>query len=223
MSYKHQQLTSMNKKRILILTATVITSQILGVRFSGAQELYPAFVNAVSISTNHAGLVYQGFDNRDIIMNCAAEKGITNLAGLTLVYNRTGDELEVVSGTNHTLVCTPLTFQGGVSLSNTNHTKVERLAYVLLENSANQTGTLTATERFVYGPTNQILHFQLVGSLQVFQPAQGTNSAAIIRGSVVAGSLFGREDGEGDQDHQGGDQQGGNQHGGGRHRGHGRN
>ncbi len=71
-----------------------------------------------------------------------------------------------------------------------------------------------------FGPTIQILGFRLVGSLRLFQPAQGTDSAAIIKRSLVAGSPFGQ--GEGDEDR--GDEEGnqGGNHGRGRHNGHGR-
>ena len=163
----------------------------LGVPSGNAQELYKAFVSQVCISTNASGnLVYKFFGNRDFISQCAEEQGITNLAGLSLVFNRTANALQVVSGTNHVLVCTPLSFSGGVSLSNSNHTKVERLEFVYADGHTMADGTLKATELTFTGGfgTNQFSAFQLTGRLQYAVPAAGTNSAAIYTGSIFAGS-----------------------------------
>jgi hypothetical protein len=119
----------MKKTKIIVMAVATVVSQLAGVQSGSAQEFYKAFVNAVSISTNQEGnLIYHEFNNWNIISTVADEQGITNLTGLSLVYDRTADALEVVSGTNDIPVSTVLTFSGGVSLSNTNEIKIERLA-----------------------------------------------------------------------------------------------
>jgi len=160
-----------------------------------ARDTYKALVAAVAISTNQAGnLTYCAFGNEDLIRECAAETGITNLTGLHLVYDLKTDTLDVVhgTGTNETLVCTPLTFSGGVFLNNTNSDQSERLAWVYWGSNKVASGTLTATERYEYGASNQLVGFSLRGQLQFALPGIGTNAPTIYHGSLVAGSkLFG--------------------------------
>ncbi len=183
------------------MAVAAMVSQLNGVQSANAQQFFKVFVSAVAISTNQAGdLTYREFGNRNIISNCAGEQGITNLVDLSLVYDRTADAVEVVSGTNDTLVCTPLTFGGGTSLTNTNGTKIERLSLVSWETNQTANGTLAATERLAFGPTNQLEFFSLRGQLQFATPATGTNGPVIYRGSIVAGSdLF--DEFEGDDSH----------------------
>jgi hypothetical protein len=163
----------------------------LGLKTSLPHELFNAFVSAVGISTNPSGsFACAQFGNRDIIRNCASQQGITNLQGLRLVYDLTADALEVVSRTNNTVVCMPYTFQGGVSLNNTNNTKVERLTWIFPDNSSMAAGSMLVTERFVYGPSNSIAFFDLSGRLQFAIPASGTNAPTIYQGSLIATSGF---------------------------------
>ncbi len=165
-----------------------------------AQELYRVMVNTISVATNASGgLSYTGFGNRDLIQHCAEAHGITNLMDLKLVYNRTADALEVVSGTNHTLVCTPMSFAEGVSLSKTNNRVRERLAYVFLENSTTANGSLRARESYTFGTSNTVTGFTLSGQLQFAQAAQGTNAARIYSGRIFAGSFL-RDEDEDDRD-----------------------
>lgn len=181
----------MKRKNMLAWTIAVGLTPWFGVPCSKAQELYKAFVSEVCISTNASGsLVYQPFGSRDFIRKCARDQGITNLAGLSLVFNRTANALQVVSGTNHVVVCTPLSFSGGVSLSNSNNTKVERLEFVYVDADTMADGTLIATERSSLGPSNQLSGFRLNGRLQYSAPATGTNGPAIYSGSIVAGRGF---------------------------------
>ncbi|HWW00598.1 MAG TPA: hypothetical protein VNZ64_12945 [Candidatus Acidoferrum sp.] len=175
-----------NTKSIAMIAAGVF-SLTLGIQSTRAQD-YNASVNAVLIETNSSGnLIYHRFRNRDIINECAHEKGITNTMGLSLVYNRTADALHVVMGTNHTVVCTPLTFAGGTWLINSNHTRAERLTWVYVETNTMAGGTLAATETFHYGPSNTLTGFVLSGNLQ-YTAADGTNGPAIYRGSLHAAS-----------------------------------
>ena len=154
---------------------------------------FNVFVDALNISTNGAGnLVSRRFGNQDLIRSCANQIGITNLMGLHLVYDLNSDSLEVVSGygSNQTLLCSPLTFSGGVFLSNTNATKSERQAWVYWDgNPTPGFGTLTATESYGYGVSNQLTRFSLSGQLQFALPGSGY-PPTIYQGSVVAGSRF---------------------------------
>ena len=189
----------MNSTKLIIIGIATAFSLSLGIQSTRAQD-YKASVNTISISSNSSGgLVYHRFRNSDIISACAHEKGITNLMGLSLVYNRTNDELQVVMGTNNTVVCVPLTFNGGTWLSNSNHTKAERLTFVFVETNTVSSGTLSATERFAYGPSNEITSFSLKGDLAYTVPAKGTNSAVIYRGQLSASSGHGHH-GDDDDD-----------------------
>jgi hypothetical protein len=119
--------------------------------------------------------------------------------GLCVVYDLNADAIEVVSGTNKTVVCTPLTFSNDVTLSDTNNT-TQRLAWVTWEGGSGPNGTLAAREHFRYGVSNQLTGFSLIGQLQFAVPGNGTNAPVIYRGSVVAASDFFRGFGEDDDD-----------------------
>ena len=109
-----------------------------------------------------------------------------------MVFNRTANALQVVSGSNHVVVCTPLSFSGGVSLSNSNETKVERLEWVFADADTMADGTFLATERTFLGTSNQLSGFLLSGRLQYTAPARGgTNGPAIYSGTLIAGPGFG--------------------------------
>lgn len=179
----------MNKSKLLLLAAA-IASQCLFLPSARAQ-VYDAFLTAVSVTTNsHGGLSYTRFSSRDLVVQCAHEAGLSNVSGLRLVYDLTADALEVVHGTNHTLVCTPITFSGGLTLSKTNNKVQQRLAFLTLENSAAPNGTMQATEFFRFGTNNQITKFSLFGELQFADTGTGTNASKIYRGDLFAGSFF---------------------------------
>jgi hypothetical protein len=187
----------MKKHELLIRTAVTVLFASFGLQARSAQELFKAAFSAICVSTNQGGgLVYRSISNRNLIRDCAAEQGLTNLAGLRLVFNLSNNALEIVRGTNQTLVCTPLTFEDTVSLANTNKTKVELLASVFVETNNVASGTLAATERFVYGSSNQLTGFRLTGRIQYSVAASGTNSAKIYRGVLAAGSVFDEDDHE---------------------------
>ncbi len=196
----------MKSSQILMLAAAGLVTQCLNTSTAQADELYHVVVNTKVVETNNTGgLSYQHYGNRQIIAECAADAGMTNVMGLRLVYDRTTDALEVVKGTNDTVVCTPLMFHGGVSLSKTNgdSTVTERLAFVFLDSSKEANGTLRATEtlRTHMAGTNIITQFRLHGQLQFASPAAGTNAAKIYSGDINAGPAAGdRGHGEGDED-----------------------
>ncbi len=178
----------MKSTKVVVIAIAAACALAYGAQSASAQE-FPAFVSAVRISTNQDGvLVYRRINNGDIIRNCARAEGITNLMGLSLVYNRTADALEVIRGTNQTAICTPLKFSGGTWLLNSNQTRAERLTFVFVETNTVAGGTLAATERFRYGPTNQLTSFSLFGELQYTTPAHGTNPPAIYKGRLLAGT-----------------------------------
>jgi len=162
-----------------------IGSQLIGTPVSSAQDLYPADLDAFGISTNAEGrLVYKTLDNRDLIRDTASAAGITNLSGLSLVFNVQANDLEVVGGTNHTVVGTPLTFNAYVSLTNTNNTKGQFLEYVYWDTNSVPSGTMAAGVSTSYGPTNQITDYSLQGQLQFASSDTGTNSPVIYLGHL---------------------------------------
>lgn len=180
----------MRKSSIFVFTVTMGALAWFDVPRAGAQEIYKAFVSEVCITTNSSGnLVYKPFGNFDFIRQCAQDNGITNLMGLSLVYNRTANALQVVRGTNHDLVCTPLSFSGGTSLSNSNGTKVETLEFVFVDSNTTAAGTFAATERSFLNSSNQLSAFSLNGRLQ-YTASAGTNGPALYRGTVFAGQGF---------------------------------
>ena len=188
----------MNKTLTVAVAAALL--QAFTVCSHGADQLFDVTVRAVSITTNQSGnVIYGAVRNGDLIRKCASDEGITNLSGLMLVYDRTADALKVVMGTNNTVVCTPLSFEGGVSLPNTNGTRIERLAFVFAGTNTVANGTLAATERLSLDSSNQLTSFRLVGRLQYAVPASGTNPPVIYNGTLVAGSdMEGDEHGEGE-------------------------
>jgi hypothetical protein len=191
---------------------------------STSSNLYPATVTAMCIMTNTNGtIVYTQFGNSNLIAECAADAGLTNtnLSSLMLVYNRSNSSLEVVTRSNQTVVCTPLTFSGGVSITNTNNTKVEFQRFVFSETNNTASGVLSGTETLTWGQSNQLTSFSLRGLLDYAEAADGTNGAAIYRGVLTVGSAAGNTGGGGtgtggDEDDND-DDHGGGEHGGGHH------
>jgi hypothetical protein len=173
----------------LLILATVLGATCLGAGSVDAQDLFRAQVTAISVTTNDTGgLAYSRYGNHQIIAEAAASAGLTNLSGLRLVYNKAADNLQVVSGTNHTVIATPITFNGGVSLSKTNETVRERLAWVFVGTNTAAGGTLRATERSRFGTSNELTGFSLIGELQFALPTEGTNEAVIVSGNISAGA-----------------------------------
>ena len=182
----------MKKSKLAIVAAATIVVQLIVAHAVNAQPFYKASVDADGVTTSSAGkLTYSELDNRSLIRACAAEQGITNLTGLSLVYDRTADAIQVVSGTNNTLVCTPLTFAGGVSLSNTNGTELHRLTGVYWETNLVASGSLVTGELDIPATTNHAAVYNLNGKLQFVVPANGTNAAVIYVGSVSTGTPCG--------------------------------
>jgi len=177
----------MKKSKIILLAVAVAGSQLLGIHSSSAQQFYPASISAESATTNPAGnLVYHELSTKDFIQTSANEQGITNLTGLSLVFDAKADALEVVSGTNDTLVFTTLTFADILPLSNTNGTSLQRFASVYWGASQTPNGTLVANEQIVPATATQPARFSLQGQIQIAVPAIGTNAPTIIVGNISA-------------------------------------
>jgi hypothetical protein len=185
-----------------------------GVWSTDAQQLFSAQVQTTAVRTNTTGgLSYSHFGNKQIIEQAAVAAGITNPTGLRLVYDKTGDKLEVVMGTNNAVVASPISFADGVSLSRTNGTLVERLSWVFLGTNTMASGTLRATEHLHFGTSNELQNFQLSGQLQFAAPAAGTNAAVVYSGSISAGSFGFEDEGEQDEGHHAQDEGDHGQHG----------
>jgi hypothetical protein len=179
----------MTRSKSIILAIAGFCLPWLLAQTGSAQPFYPASLQTVSISTNASGkLIYQNFGNRQLIHQAASAAGITNLAGLSVVYDRKADALEVVSGTNDTLVSTPLTFSTGTYLSNTNGTEVQRFAGVYWETNLTASGSLVVSEQEIAATKRRPARFILDGQLQFTLPASGTNGPVIYLGNVSAGS-----------------------------------
>ncbi len=173
------------KPNCLAAILATLSMQLVTAPVSSATNLFPVTVNAVGVSTNQDGnLAYSKFNNWTIIHAAAASQGITNLTGISLVYNLQADDIEVVSGTNNTVLGTPLSFDGGVSLGNTNATKVQRLANVYWQTNQTAGGTLLAGESIRYGATNQVISLNFAGQLQWAAPGSGTNGTTIYYGLI---------------------------------------
>jgi hypothetical protein len=180
-----------NLYAVMVAGALITTASTQSSLAGPDTNLVPANVQLTCVTTNSIGnLVYERVDTRSFIKECASETGIKNFSGLSLVYDRSNTSLEVVSGTNHTVLCTPLSFNGGLALSNTNGTVVELQTFVFVETNTVASGVLTATERISPGTTNRPPFFSLIGQLNYTEPASGTNPPAICHGSLFVGSFF---------------------------------
>jgi len=193
----------MKYSKLSLLTAALITP-CFGMGIVSAQDLLHAELNTRSVRTNDAGgLSYGHYGNHEVIEAAAAMAGVTNLSGLRLVYNRTNDDLEVVMGTNDTVIATPFTFSGGVSVSKTNGTVTERLSWIFLGTNTAPAGTLAATETSFFGVSNELTQFSLIGQVQFAEPASGTNGDAIYVGNLSVGPFLRFVPGRGPHDQPG--------------------
>src|SRR5438105_7341991 len=162
--------SDMRNANILFSVIGVAISQLGGAQSAIGQtgsNVYQVFVSAVFVTTNDAGRLAPVFvDNREFIRNCANDNGITDPRSVTLVYDRDADALEVVMRADGAVVCTPLTFSGGLTLTNGNGAAHERLAFVFANGSDTPNGTLRATERYLLDSQGEVRRFNLSGRLQ---------------------------------------------------------
>jgi hypothetical protein len=176
-----------------ILTALSLGLPFAAVQTSDAQtntNLFPARISLVCITTNQNGeLEYDRVKTAEFLEESATDLGITNITGLTLVFNRSNSSLDVINRTNLAVLSTPLSFEGGISLTNSNHTRVELETYVFFGTNTVASGSLSATERLTYGTSNQLTSFGLRGQLS-YSYTDGTNSPTICRGTLLVGSAI---------------------------------
>lgn len=192
----------MNIKKVSLLAATALASLVAttGVAQTNS-NLVRASISVTCVSTNTNGnLIYDYNNTSDFIADFVTGLGITNLNDLSLVINLTNSSLQVVRGTNQTLVGTALTFTNGLFLMNSNQTVVELQSDIRVGTNTTATGVLTATEQFGHGASNDLASFSLFGQLSYIEPAVGTNPPSICRGKLI---VFGKGEFE-DNDHQNG-------------------
>jgi hypothetical protein len=194
-----------------ISAVATLTLCVAGIQTSKAQtntNRFPASVNLICLSTNQSGgIVYQRVRTADFVEECALEMGVTNVTGLSLVFNRSNRSLEVVNGTNQTALCTPLSFEGGVALANSNNTRIVSQSFVFVDPNTTAGGLLSAIETLTWGTSNQLTSFGLRGELS-YSFTNGTNSPALCGGVLLVGSAIHQDDDDDDDDDNG------------RHRGH---
>jgi hypothetical protein len=132
----------------------------------GSPNLYQVFLSSDGVTTNDFSRLVGTFAGaRELIRQCASENGLSS-SQLTLVYDRDTDALEVVNRTNGVVVCSPITFSGGNSVTNGSGTARERLAFVYLADSSEAAGTVRALERYVYNRDGEVVRFSLTAKLQ---------------------------------------------------------
>jgi len=177
----------MNQIKLTLLAAATVAAQLLLSSTGMAQPFYRANLETCTIATNQTGnLAYRSYGNRELIRDAAAQNGITNLSTLSVVYDQTADALEVVSGTNFTLISTPITFATGVALSNTNGV-TQRFGGVYCGTNTTPSGTLVAQQGAVPATAHRAATYSLQGQLQFAVLSSGTNSPVIYLGNVSVG------------------------------------
>jgi len=176
-------------------------------------NLYRTRINLVCTTTNANGnLVHDRVLTSEFVRECALDMGVTNLDGLTLGYNRSNNSLEVVNRTNREVICTPLSFAGGTSLANSNHTRVVLQSYVYFDTNSVASGLLSATQRLTYSRSGRLTSFGMRGSLY-YNFNEGTNSPTICEGVLAVGSGISQRGGHNDNEDDDDDDNNGNTNG----------
>ncbi|MDB6058102.1 MAG: hypothetical protein JWO95_1946 [Verrucomicrobiales bacterium] len=174
-----------------IYSRALTEEQISRMYSNAAQDRYNVRVEATCSSTNKFGrLVSTLIQNRDIVRHCAEAAGISNPAGLVLVYDRSADALQVVNRTNGLLICTPIAFAGDVSVTNGTRTVRQRLALTLSEVNRAVDGTLNATETNGHDSQGGDTNFRLNGTLRFATEADTSNGAKIYSGVLCTAAKF---------------------------------
>jgi len=197
----------MKIQKLSLLAATALASLVATTSIAQTNtNLVTARIKVTCVTTNANGqLVYTRNNTTEFIQDFASGLGITtNLTNFSLVLNFTNSSLQVVSGTNQTLVGTSLTFTNGVFLINSNHTVVELQSYIRVGTNAATTGVLTATERFTFGTSNQLTSFSLIGRFSYVEPVVGTNPPSICRGILLVGNVPPKHDFDNDDNEDNG-------------------
>lgn len=155
-------------------------------------NLPPVTFNAICTSSNSTGLSREIVTGTNLIDNCAVENGLSNLDGLTLVFNPTNFSVQVL-GTNGTPLCTSLAFPGGLTFTNistnitedaSNATQIVFQRDVLVETNLTSSGVISGIAS--WKGTN-ISDFRLNAILLYSEPVPGTNTPEICRAVLRVG------------------------------------
>ena len=184
----------MKKNKFIVMAAAGAFLQFAAVQYGNAQDIVPVSIHTLQATENNGKLVYNKFGNKEFIARCAADNGITNVQGLSLVYVRSANAIVVTDGTN--AICTPLTFVDAAVITSTNQSHTtERLLYVFTEGASIATGTMASTEHYqTRGQTNRLT--SLVGQIQYWAD-DSTNGTAIYRGTITSSNAGGNGGGNG--------------------------
>lgn len=168
-----------------------------------------ARVHVRCLSTNATGgVTNETAGNWHFINDCLASSGITDTNGVRLVFNVTNSLLAVVNS-NGDFICSPLSLEGGVLITNapsgtgtnTNHVVVHGLWYAFEPSTNVAVGTLLGTEKYTYRTNGTLANFSFLGHFAFAEAASGTNGPMICRGSIAVGDVDFNRDGREHHDH----------------------
>ena len=190
---------------IALLTALSLYPPWAGVQTCNAQtnttntNLYRARVNLVCTTPNANGnLVHDRIITSEFVQD-SVSVGATNLDDLALAYNPSNNSLEVVNRSTREVVSTPLRFEGGTSLANSDNTRVVLQTSVFLNSDTVASGLLSATQRLVYADSGELRSFGMRGSI-FYSFTDGTNSPTVCQGVLAVGSSISQRGGNQDFD-----------------------
>ena len=151
-------------------------------------NLYRARINLVCTTTNENGnLVQDRVFTSEFIRDAAHSVGATNLDDLALAYNPSNSSLEVLNRSTREVVATPLSFEGGTSLANSDNTRVVLQNFVFLNSDTVASGLLSATQRLAYADSGELSTFGMRGSIY-YSFTNGTNSPTFCQGILAVGT-----------------------------------
>jgi hypothetical protein len=177
------------QKTLWLSLAVVFTSFSL---FAQDQKLLMTLQASCKEINDQGNVVRRSMNTKTIIDNCAADNGLTgtNRPPLALVY-RVGsgsprtDYLEVVNKTNGAVICTVASLSGGVSITNSSGTQLERQA-LLSEGSnlADVIGSAIISEKLPGGDVNKR---KIQGKVQFGSPGE---TPEICSGNFSTSKVF---------------------------------
>ncbi len=164
-----------------------------GVQAQTNTNLFPLSFKAVCTSTNSSGGLFRELvGNANLIDDCAVEHNITNLTGLSLVFNRTNFSIQVLD-TNGAPLCTSFSFSGGLAFTNTNSTAIVFQRDVFVRTNTTATGVISGSAS--WNNTNLAASYGLRADLLYIEPAAGTNAPSICRAELRVGAALNNEEG----------------------------
>jgi len=109
---------------------------------------------------------------------------------LEMVYDTNTDSISVVRKSNGSVVLPELTFNGGLTISNTIDTLRQRQTFVKFQGSSTVSGSATGKIVIVRNPDLSLKRFFWAGTVQLSQPASLFNPDQIVTGSFTTGKAF---------------------------------